>query len=122
MLEWIRFGLVAFFFAAGLISLFISISGVFRLKYAIDKLHSSAITDTLVLMCFLSGCIIASGISITSLKLIIVLIIQWCTSPLVAHIFVKAKVRTDEKLPLYCELPEDAADESVKNDEEEQHD
>ena len=118
MLEWIRFGLTAFFFISGLIALFISISGVFRLNYALNKLHASAITDTLVLMCFLSGCIIASGVSITSAKLIIVLLIQWCTSPLVAHIFVKAKVQTDEKLPLFCSLPEDESDSAEKPDKE----
>lgn len=109
MLDWIRFGLTAFFFIAGVITLFISIYGVFRLDYALNRLHSSAITDTLVLMFFISGCIVASGINITSVKLAIVLFIQWCTSPLVAHIFVKAKLHTGERLRLFCKLPEDEA-------------
>lgn len=120
MLEWIRFGFAAFFFIFGMIALFISVFGVFRLNYALDKLHSSAITDTLVLMCFLSGCIVISGISITSVKLIIILLIQWCTGPLVAHMFVKAKVRTDEKLPLFCILPEDEEFSSDEKEKEEQ--
>ena len=118
MLEWIRFGLVVFFFAAGLIALFISLFGVFRMKYSLDKLHASAVTDTLVLMCFLSACIIVAGASITTVKLIIILLMQWCTSPVVAHAFSKAKVTTDEKLHLYCELPAEPSDES----KEEQHD
>ena len=119
MNEWIRFGLAAVFFLAGLITLFVSIFGVFRLRYALDKLHASAITDTLVLMCFVSGCIVASGICVTSVKLIIVLIIQWLTSPLVSHMFVKSKVRTDEKLPLFCELPKEDTDRADKKEGEE---
>lgn len=118
MLEWLRFGLVAALFAAGLITLFISVFGVFRLDYALNRLHSSAITDTLVLMFFISGCIVASGISIISAKLVIILIIQWCTSPLVAHMFVKAKLRTDDKLRLHCKLPEDETDSSAVKDKE----
>ena len=107
MLEWIRFGLCAFFFGAGLITLFISIFGVYRMEYSLNRLHAAAITDTLVLMLFLSGCIVASGISIISAKLVIVLVLQWCTSPLVSHMFVKAKLRTDERLCLHCRLPEE---------------
>lgn len=107
MLEWLRFGLTAFFFLAGLITLFISIFGVYRMDYSLNRLHAAAITDTLTLMLFISGCIVASGVSITSAKLIIVLLLQWCTSPLVSHMFVKAKLRTDEKLSLHCSLPEE---------------
>ena len=106
MLEWIRFGIVALLFGAGLITLFISLFGTFRLDYALNRLHSSAITDALVLLLFAAGCVIASGFDIISAKIIIVLFIQWCTSPLVSHMFVKAKVRTDEKLKLHCRLPE----------------
>ncbi len=106
MLEWIRFGIVALLFGAGLITLFISLFGTFRLDYALNRLHSSAITDALVLLLFASGCIIASGADIISAKIIIVLFIQWCTSPLVSHMFVKAKVQTDDELKLHCKLPE----------------
>lgn len=107
MLEWIRFALVAFFLGAGVITLFISVFGTFRLDYALNRLHSSAITDTLVLLFFTIGCVIASGADVISAKLLIVLFIQWCTSPLVSHMFVKAKLRTDDNLKLHCKLPED---------------
>ena len=107
MLEWIRFGPTAAFFAAGLITLFVSIFGVYRMDYSLNRLHAAAVTDTLVLMFFISGCIVASGISITSAKLFITLAVQWCTSPLVSHMFVKAKLRTDDSLCLHCNLPEE---------------
>ena len=117
MIEWIRFGLTAIFLGAGVITLFISVFGTFRLDYALNRLHSSAITDTLVLMLFIIGCVIASGVNIISAKLIIVLFIQWCTSPLVSHMFVKSKIRTDEKLKLHCKLPCDMSTPDVTDKE-----
>ena len=104
MLEWIRFGLVALFFAAGLIVLFISIFGTYRFGYSLNRMHSAAMCDTLVLMLFITGLIIASGINILSLKFLFIVIIQWCTSPVVSHIFVKTKLLTDKNLCEHCEL------------------
>lgn len=104
MLEWIRFSLVALFFAAGLIVLFISIFGTYRFGYSLNRMHSSAMCDTLVLMLFITGLIIASGINIISLKFLFIVIIQWCTSPVVSHVFVKTKLLTDKNLCEHCEI------------------
>ena len=104
MLEWIRFALVALFFAAGLIVLFISIFGTYRFDFSINRMHSAAMCDTLVLMLFITGLIIASGINIISLKFLFIVIVQWCTSPVVSHIFVKTKLLTDKNLSKHCEM------------------
>ena len=104
MLEWIRFVLVALFFAAGIIVLFISIFGTFRFKYSLNRMHSAAMCDTLILMLFITGLIIASGINLISLKFLFIVIIQWCTSPVVSHIFVKTKLLTDKNISDHCEM------------------
>lgn len=104
MLEWLRFALVALFFAAGLIVLFISIFGTYRFNYSVNRMHSAAICDTLVLMLFITGLIIASGINIISLKFLLIVIIQWCTSPVISHIFVKTKLLTDKNMADHCEM------------------
>lgn len=104
MLEWIRFGIVSLCFIMGLVFLFISLFGTFRFGYSLNRIHAGAICDTLVLMFFISGCIVASGINIMSFKFLLVIALQWCTSPLVSHIFVKAKYLTDKELPLYCDI------------------
>ena len=114
MLEWIRFGLVALFFAAGLIVLFISIFGTYRLKFSLNRMHSAAMCDTLVLMFFITGLIIASGINLISLKFLFIVIIQWCTSPVVSHIFVKTKLLTDKNICEHCEMRID--DEKEENE------
>ena len=104
MLEWIRFALVALFFAAGLIVLFISIFGTFRFNYSLNRMHSAAMCDTLILMLFITGLIIASGIDLISIKFLLILIVQWCTSPLVSHVFVKTKLLTDKNICEHCEI------------------
>lgn len=106
MIEWIRFAIVALLFSTGIIALFISLFGTFRMDYTINRLHSSAITDAIVLLLFTLGCVIAAGFNIISVKVVIVLLIQWCACPLVSHMFVKAKIRTDDKFKLHYKLPE----------------
>ena len=104
MLDWIRFGLVALCFLLGFIFLFASIFGTFRFSYSLNRIHAGAMCDTIVLMLFITGCIIASGINIVSFKFLLVIALQWCTSPLVSHIFVKAKYLTDDELTSYCDI------------------
>jgi len=104
MLVWLRFGLVASLFAAGLIVLFISIFGTFRFDFSLNRMHSSAMCDTLVLMLFVVACVIASGVNVVSGKFILLLVIMWFTSPVVSHVFVKTKYLTDENLCEHCEI------------------
>ncbi len=110
MLEWIRFTLVALLFVAGLIVLFISIFGTYRFDFSLNRMHSSAMCDTLVLMLFVAACVIASGINVVSAKFILLLLIMWCTSPVVSHVFVKTKYLTDENLCDHCEIHIDDAE------------
>ena len=109
MLEWIRFGIVALLFAAGIIVLFISIFGTFRFDYSLNRMHSSAMCDTLVLMLFIAACVIASGVNVVSAKFILLMLIMWCTSPVVSHVFVKSKYLTDANLSEHCEIRIDDA-------------
>ena len=60
--------------------------------------------DTLILMLFITGLIIASGIDLLSIKFVLILIVHWCTSPVVSHIFVKTKLLTDKNICDKCEM------------------
>ena len=104
MLEWIRFGLVAACFAAGLVTLFISLFGTFRLSYSLNRMHAAAMCDTLVLMLFTTGCVLACGINVVSFKFVFILLMLWCTSPVVSHILMKTRYLTDEHLSDHCDV------------------
>ena len=104
MLEWIRFGLVATCFAAGLTVLFIALFGTFRMSYSLNRIHAAAMVDTLVLMLIVLGCVVAAGWQLVSFKFILVLAMLWCTSPVVSHILVKTRYLTDEHLSEHCDI------------------
>lgn len=103
-LEWIRFGVVAFCFAAGIAVLFLSVFGTYRLRFALNRIHSAAMTDTLVLMLFVAALVIAEGFSFTSLKFVMAIALQWCTSPLASHMMAKFEYLTDDRLFERCTL------------------
>ncbi len=96
MLEWIRFIFVCLLFAAGIVLLYISIFGTYRFKPSLCRIHAAAMCDTLVLLCFIAACIISAGFNVVAVKFLILLLVQWCTSPLVSHVFVKTEYLTEE--------------------------
>ena len=115
-LEWIRFGAVAFFFAVGIVILYISIFGTYRLRFALNRIHSAAMTDTLVLMLFVIALMIAEGFSFTSLKFLMAIVLQWCTSPLASHMMAKFEYLTDDRLSTHCVLIDRTSTDSATRD------
>lgn len=105
-LGWIKFALTALLFSAGLFVLAVSLFGTFKFRFALNRIHASAMNDTLVLMLFLFGAAVSSGSLLLSLKFLIIIAIQWIASPLASHMLVKFEYMTDEKLGEHCELPE----------------
>lgn len=118
MMEWIRFGIVAFCLAAGVAVLYLSIFGTYRLRFALNRIHSAAMTDTLVLILFAVALIIAEGLSFTSVKFGMALILQWCTSPLASHMMAKFEYLTDDRLYENCALIDRTAETSDETEEE----
>ena len=102
--QWIRFGLVALFMLAGLFTLITSLVGLFRFDFALNRIHAAAMADTLALLLFLLGIAIAIGFHAVVWKLVLVLIIQWCTSPLCSHMLSQFEYRADETLSDHLDL------------------
>ena len=114
IIEWIRFGIVAALMASGIILLFISVFGTFRFNFALNRIHAASMTDTIVLICVILACVIAEGLSFTTLKFLLVVFIQWCTAPLVSHMLAKFEYMTDDTLGEHCRLPEEYGTEDEK--------
>ena len=53
--EWIRFGLCAVFMLAGLFIMVVSIIGLYRFDFALNRIHAAALGDTLSLLLFTVG-------------------------------------------------------------------
>ena len=97
VIEWIRFLAGALLLVLGLLIFLIQMIGVFRFKYVLNRMHAAAMGDTLGIGCCLLGLIVMSGISFTSLKLLLVIIFLWFSSPVSSHLIARLEVATDEE-------------------------
>ena len=96
-IEWIRFLAGAILLLLGLLIFLIQMIGVFRFKYVLNRMHAAAMGDTLGIGCCLLGLIVMSGIGFTSLKLLLVIIFLWFSSPVSSHLIARLEVTTDEE-------------------------
>lgn len=96
VLEWIRFLAGCGLMLAGLTTFVIEIIGVFRFHYVLNRMHAAAIGDTLGIGLALSGLIVMSGLNFTSLKLFLVVMFLWFSSPVSSHLIARLEVTTNE--------------------------
>jgi multicomponent Na+:H+ antiporter subunit G len=73
----------SFFFLVGVL-------GLLRMPDIFSRIHTTTKGDTLGIGMILIGLMILSGFTLTSLKLLIILILVWLTTPTSAHLIAKA--------------------------------
>ena len=92
MLEWIQFIVGAALILAGLVIFALSVIGVYRFKYVLNRMHAAAMGDTLGLLLVLAGLIVFSGLKFLSLKLLLIIVMLWLTSPFSSHLIARLEV------------------------------
>ena len=97
VIEWIRFLAGGILLLIGLLIFLIQMVGVFRFKYVLNRMHAAAMGDTLGIGCCLLGLIVMRGFRFTSLKLLLVIIFLWFSSPVSSHLIARLEVTTDEE-------------------------
>ena len=81
--------------------------GVFKLNYALNRMHAAAMGDSLGIMMIVLGMMVIYGISFASLKLLTVLVVFWFASPVCSHLLAKLEVSTNEQIEDECEVPKE---------------
>ena len=99
--SWVRFGFCAFFCLAGILVVAVSVFGVYRFRYVLNRMHVAALGDTLGVSLILLGLIVARGLSAVSLKLLLVIVFFWIASPTASHLIARLETTTNEKLREY---------------------
>ncbi len=94
--ELIRFIIGAVFITLGLVSYIIEIIGIYKFKYVLNRMHAAAIGDTLGIGLSIIGIVIISGFNYTSLKLVLVMVFLWFTSPVASHLIANLEINVDE--------------------------
>ena len=107
ILEWIRFLAGTGLLLMGLGVFLLELFGVYTFKYVLNRMHAAAMGDTLGLGASLTGLILLSGFTVTSVKMALVLLFLWLASPVSSHLISRLEVVTNEHLAENCELPAD---------------
>ena len=104
MLEWIRFVLSAALIVAGLIVMCLGVIGVYRFKYVLNRMHAAAMNDTMGIGLVMLGLIVMSGFTFTSLKLLLVILMLWLSSPVSSHLIGRLEITTNEDISKHMEV------------------
>ena len=94
--EWVRFLVGAVLLLCGLGTFLIEMIGVYRFRYVMNRMHAAAMGDTLGIGFCLLGLIVMSGFHVTSMKLLLVIIFLWFSSPVSSHLIARLEITTDE--------------------------
>jgi len=98
MIPWIRFIFTAFFLIAGLAGFASGVLGVFRFGFVMNRMHAGGIGDTFGLFFIMLALIIGSGVNMDSLKLLLLVVFMWCTSPVSTHFLSQIEYDTNDHL------------------------
>ena len=128
----IRFILTAAFMVLGLFVCCVGVYGVFKLKYAANRMHAAALNDTMGISLCLVGLAISAPDVFTALKILLVVVFLWLASPVASHLLCRLEVETNEQRGEYMNVHEQTLaqeriqaaqaekSEAVRGEEEEQ--
>ena len=98
MLDLVRFAVSLVLTLGGVFVLISGVVGVFRFPYALSRIHAAALGDTLGIALMLLGVMVAEGFSVISLKLLVVMLFLWVTSPVASHLIGRMEITINDEL------------------------
>ena len=96
MLDWIRFGLTATLLAAGLFLMVTGVIAQFRFKYVLNRMHAASMGDSLGLFLVVVAMCISAPDGWTVVKLLLVSLFVWITSPTGGHLIARLELTSNE--------------------------
>ncbi|AHX11011.1 monovalent cation/proton antiporter, MnhG/PhaG subunit [Neorickettsia helminthoeca str. Oregon] len=70
--------------------------GIVRFPYFFSKVHAASMTDSFGAPLTILGCALKFGISMTSLKVILIIPILWITSSVGSYLLCKSRLNQDK--------------------------
>lgn len=112
-LGWLRFGFAALLMALGLIALLTTTLGLFRFHYVLNRIHVAAKCDTLGILLTLSSLMVMSGLNMTTLRLLLLIVFLWIANPVASHLVAYLEVATNPDVEQECEVIYHDADDTA---------
>ena len=102
ILTILRLAIGTFLIFAGRLTIVLAIIGIFRLNYVLNRMHVAATCDTLGMLLILVGLVFFEGISFTTLKLVLIVIFFWISSPICSHLIAKIESKINKNIKQEC--------------------
>ena len=103
-MEWFRFFLTAALVLVGLVFCCIGVYGLFKFKYAANRMHAAAIVDTLGISLCMLGFAVSAPDLFSGLKILLVIVFWWLSSPVASHLLCRLEIATDEQRSEYMHV------------------
>lgn len=84
------------FIICGIIIFCISIFGIYRLKYVMNRMHAAALGDTLGLALIIIGLMIVGIDIFHGAKYLLIILFFWMTSPIATNMIARIEVLTNK--------------------------
>ena len=97
-MELIRLIFMIFFISLGIFVFGIATFGLFKFDYILNRVHVAAMCDTLASLFVIIGLMFYTGLSITTLKLFLVVVFLWLSNPVGTHLIGQTEVITNKDL------------------------
>jgi len=107
MMAWIRFGLTAALIAGALVMVLLAVTGVFRFRFVLNRMHMASLIDTGAMILLTVAIILARGFAAADWKLLLILLLLWLGSPISSHMLSLLEVRTDGELEEHLTVEND---------------
>lgn len=104
MIDWIRFVLTASLVTVGLVVCCIGVFGVFRFRYAANRMHAAALNDTMGVGLCLLGFAVSAPDLFTALKMVLIVVFLWVSAPVTSHLLCRLEVETNEEREQYMHV------------------
>ena len=96
--QWIIFCIVALLIIAALICYTAAVIGAYRFGFVMNRMHAAGIGDSLGLLCAILGVMVATGFNMDMLKLMLLIVFMWFSSPASSHFLIQAEYFTNRHL------------------------
>lgn len=96
--EWILFALTAVCLLVAAVAFTAAVIGAYRFGYIMNRLHAAGIGDTLGLFAVILGLVFSGGLNLDSLKLLLLVVFMWFTSPASSHFLSQIEYYTNPHL------------------------
>lgn len=105
ILAWVRLIVAAGLSLFGVFVILTGIWGVFRFRFSLNRMHTAAMVDSLGVLSLALGLAVAAGWQpALLLKLLLLVVFLWLSSPLCSHMVAKLETWTNDALEDHMEI------------------